>query len=358
MINWQAKLVTHEAKLRIAVYFENSAELNARIRQVAGARWSRTLKAWHVPDTAENRKRFNVNDLQSETRNNTNAIKQNLSLSQTQKVDEFRRWLRSKRYSENTIKTYCEALQAFLRFCGNKAVDEITNADIINFNNDFLLRRQLSSSYQNQVVNSIKLFFKKIENTGFDIELVHRPRREKRLPNVLSKAEVKSLLEAHNNIKHKAMLSLVYSCGLRSSELINLKINDIDSARNLLHVKNAKGKKDRICPLSDKTIELLRTYFIDYRPDIYLFEGQVKAEPYDSRSLQMVLKTALSKTKIQKPVTLHWLRHSYATHLLEGGTDLRYIQEILGHKSSRTTEIYTHVSTRSIQKIISPFDDL
>ena len=154
------------------------------------------------------------------------------------------------------------------------------------------------------------------------------------------------------------MLSLIYSCVLRSSELINLKIHEVDSKRNLLIIKKAKGNKDRIAPLSDKTIQLLREYFKINKPITYLFEGQMKGEPYDTRSLQLVMKTALLKAKIKKPVTLHWLRHSYATHLLESGTDIRYIQEILGHKSSRTTEIYTHVSTRSLQKIISPFDDL
>jgi integrase/recombinase XerD len=187
---------------------------------------------------------------------------------------------------------------------------------------------------------------------------VHRPKREKLLPNVLSKEEIKLILNAHSNIKHKAMLSLIYSCGLRRSELLNLKPSDIDSKRNIIIVRQAKGKKDRIAPLSLKIIEMLREYFILYKPSIYLFEGQTKGTAYDERSLQKVLKQAIEKVGIKKPVTLHWLRHSYATHLLENGTDLRYIQEILGHSSSKTTEIYTHVSTKSIQKITSPFDYL
>ncbi len=150
----------------------------------------------------------------------------------------------------------------------------------------------------------------------------------------------------------------MYSCGLRRSELLNLKLTDIDSKRNLIIIKQAKGKKDRIVPLSTKIVEMLRNYYIAYKPKSWLFEGQAENTKYDERSLSNVLKQALAKTKINKPVSLHWLRHSYATHLLESGTDLRYIQELLGHSSSRTTEIYTHVSAKSIQQIKSPFDDL
>jgi integrase/recombinase XerD len=174
----------------------------------------------------------------------------------------------------------------------------------------------------------------------------------------LSKEEVKIILNAHNNLKHKMMLSLIYACGLRCGELLALKPVHIDSKRNIVLLKKAKGNKDRIVPLSPKILEMLRQYYKDYKPKIYLFEGQISGSPYDSRSLQLVLKQALKKVGIQKPVTLHWLRHSFATHLLESGTDLRYIQELLGHCSSRTTEIYTHVSTKSIQQIKSPFDDL
>ena len=154
------------------------------------------------------------------------------------------------------------------------------------------------------------------------------------------------------------MLSLIYSCGLRCGELIKLKPEDVDGKRGLLLVKQAKGRKDRIVPLSPKILQLLREYYIACKPEIYLFEGQKKGEPYDERSLQQVLKQSLRKCNITKPVSLHWLRHSYATHLLENGTDLRYIQEILGHTRSTTTEIYTHVSNLSIQKVVSPFDTL
>jgi integrase/recombinase XerD len=148
------------------------------------------------------------------------------------------------------------------------------------------------------------------------------------LPNVLSKEEVKIILEALSNIKHKTMLSLIYACGLRSGELLSLKKEHVDSHRNLLIIKQGKGKKDRIVPLGNKMIVMLRTYYLAFKPKIYLFEGEETGSQYNARSLQMVLKQAIAKTKITKPATLHWLRHSYATHLLEAGTDLRYIHPV------------------------------
>ena len=202
------------------------------------------------------------------------------------------------------------------------------------------------------------MYFKTCRDTKIEIDKIHRPKRAKVLPNVLSKEEVKKILDAHSNLKHKAMLSMIYSCGLRRGVLLNLKFSDIDSKRNIVLLKNAKGKKDRIAPLSPKILAMLRTYYKEYKPKNWLFEGQKQGEQYSEKSLQSVLKQALQKVGITKPVTLHWLRHSYATHLLESGTDLRYIQELRGHSSSKTTEIYTHVSTKNIQQIKSPFDDL
>ncbi len=249
-------------------------------------------------------------------------------------------------------------MKSFLVFYREKSVAEITNEDVIVYNNDYILKNNLSASYQNQTVNAIKLFFIMVRETKMNIDKIHRPKRAKILPNVLSKEEIKLILNAHRNIKHKTMLSMIYSCGLRCGELLALKPVHIDSKRNIVLLKNSKGKKDRIVPLSPKILEILRDYFKLYKPTVYLFEGQNKGEPYSDKSLQSVLRQALQKTGITKPVTLHWLRHSYATHLLESGTDLRYIQELLGHNSSKTTEIYTHVSTKSIQQIKSPFDDL
>lgn len=368
----------------IKIAFEKDEILDKVVKTIPGCKWSQTHRAWYVPErktlVSELNQCFNgkaylkYRDLKEKPlcdpvliiknpKEETKELKQIKDLSELNdeallKLREFKQWLRSKRYSESTIGTYCDGLKIFLRYYSDKSISEITNADVIAFNNDYILENKLSSSFQNQIVNAVKLFFRTVENKKLDPELIHRPKRPKSLPNVLSKEEVKAILNAHNNIKHKAMLSLIYSCGLRCGELLALKPEHIDSKRNLLIIKQGKGRKDRIAPLSQKVLELLRHYFEACKPEVFLFEGQKKGEAYDGRSLQQVLKQGLDKAKINKPVTLHWLRHSYATHLLEGGTDLRYIQEILGHSRSTTTEIYTHVSTKGIQNVVSPFDSL
>jgi integrase/recombinase XerD len=347
-MKWESKLIKFDGAVRIAVIFEKNAELIARIKSIAGSRWNPSLGVWHLPDTDENRLRFKLPLLSTTTPSEEGIIQ----------IEKFKQWLLSKRYSPSTIKTYSEALKSFLIFFREKPIGEITNEDVIVYNNEYILKNKLSSSYQNQIVNAIKLFFQTIRDTKMIVDKIHRPKRSKVLPNVLSKEEIKLILNAQSNIKHKMMLSLIYSCGLRRSELINLKPQDIDSKRNIVLLKNAKGKKDRITPLSPIILEMLRNYYNGYKPKTWLFEGQIVGEQYSEQSLQSVLKQALQKAGNTKPVTLHWLRHSYATHLLESGTDLRYIQELLGHSSSKTTEIYTHVSTKSIQQIKSPFDDL
>ncbi len=347
MMEWKAQLVTHKGEERIVVYFEKDDTLTARLRSLGDARWSKQMKAWHLPDTIENRKRFKL-PLPDES-NSSSAIDEQL--------EKYRQWLSVKRYSDNTIKTYTETLKSFLTFFKNKPIEDIRHEDVIRYNHDFIIKNKLSASYQNQVINSIKLYFSTTENRQLEVNLIERPIREKKLPNVLSKEEIKLILDAPSNLKHKAMLVLIYSCGLRRSELLHLKPADIDSKRGVIIIRQAKGKKDRIVPLSVKALEMLREYYKAFRPVTWLFEGQTKG-PYDERSLSNVLAQAVAKAKIKKPVTLHWLRHSYATHLLENGTDLRYIQEILGHNSSKTTELYTHVSTKSIRNVKSPFDDL
>ena len=365
-MNWQAKPLLHKGAQRIAVYFDNTPTLNARIKKLPDAKWSNSLKAWHVPDNAENRKRFKITQLLNNaiTQLNTtahaplsNRAIAPLNTTALQKTEQFKQWLRSKRYSESTITTYTNALQAFLRFYQHKPITEITNNDLIVFNNEYIIANKLSATYQNQIVNGVKLFFAKIVNAKLNPELVHRPKKYNPLPKVLATEEVAAIINALDNVKHKTMLSLIYSAGLRRSELLYMRIENIDSKRMQISIKKSKGGKDRIAPLSETVLALLREYYKQYKPKEFLFEGQ-NGEKYGARSLAFVLQTACEKAGIKKRVTLHMLRHSYATHLLESGTDLRYIQELLGHKSSRTTEIYTHVSQKSINKIVSPLDKL
>jgi integrase/recombinase XerD len=281
-----------------------------------------------------------------------------LSDGEKKEIDEFRKWMIHRRYSDSTIDTYIGMLGQFLRFIKPKKSGEIDSDDMIMFVNEYVIPRKLSYTFQNQVISAVKLFFRHLNKTELEVETFRRPRREHRLPNVLSKDEVKKIIEAPANTKHRVMLCLIYACGLRRSELLNLLPSDVDSSRGVLMIRQSKGKKDRIVPISQKVIGILREYYRYYKPERYLFEGQVNGEQYSASSMQKVLKEACYKAGVRKPVTLHWLRHSYATHLLESGTDLRFIQELLGHSSSRTTELYTHVSIKSIQNIKSPFDDL
>jgi integrase/recombinase XerD len=331
---------------RIGVKFKKDPALIARFKKLEGALWSYKYGCWHLPDTPKYRAQF--------------RMPQKVELTEYHhiKLDKFKQWLWAQRYSENTIKVYIDSLTTFLKFFPQKEIEMINMDDLLQFNNEYILAKKLSSAYQNQCINAIKLFFKTIETKILPVELIYRPRREKKLPNVLSKEEVKNILESMVNIKHKTMLSLIYSCGMRRSELLHLRPNDIDSYRKLVIIRQGKGKKDRVVPLSPKILDMLRTYYTGYKPKVWLFEGQKPGEQYDERSLASVFKQGLERAKINKPASLHWLRHSYATHLLEAGTDLRYIQELLGHSSSKTTEMYTHVSTKNIQNIISPFDTL
>jgi len=358
--------IMHRDENRLLLRFQKEQVLIDLVRAIPDCRWSKTNSAWHVPNGMESKvqlvrlsgKGITIRWADPALDKYGQRAEQPLpDNSLSEEITLFERYLKQRRYSENTIRIYTDGLKIFLRFTG-KPVLVITNADLERFNHDYVIAHRYSHSFQNQIINAVKLFYRSIYNTKFNVDEVERPRREHKLPNVLSKEEVKRILTVSANIKHRAMLSLIYACGLRRSELLNLKPLDIDSKRGLLIIRMAKGNRDRVVPISEKTITMLREYYKIYKPKIWLFEGQIKGEQYSEKSIQDVLKLAVEKVNIKKPITLHWLRHSYATHLLESGTDLRYIQELLGHKSSKTTEIYTHVSTQSIQKLRSPFDDL
>jgi len=362
----------HKGERRIKLLFGYDKELISLVKKLPGSAWSKTMKCWHVPDEPDVIKNLLsyfkgiawLDYSALKKKEDTKDVPQvTIALSPASGSDhamigELKKWMEHKRYSPSTIKTYTGAALVFIRFLKPKEVKDAANEDVVKFTNEYILPNKLSASYQNQTINAIKIFFREVLKSSIVVDEIERPRREHHLPNVLSKEEIKAILQAPANIKHKAMLSLIYACGLRRSELLNLKPTDVDSKRGLLIIRQAKGKKDRVTPVSDKIISLLRDYYTAYKPVIWLFEGQAKGTQYSEQSLQSVLKQALSKAGIKKPVSLHWLRHSYATHLLEGGTDLRYIQELLGHKNSKTTEIYTHVTDKSLQKIKSPYDDL
>lgn len=345
--------------------FAYDVKLIGHVRALAGARWSPEHKAWHVSagragllflyaylseeaDVKVDKSLERYVEVRAELEMPVGEVLEALKAYEV--------YLHHVRYSASTVRTYLNAVRVFLQWA-KKPVAEIGNQDLILFNSHLRLQG-FSASYQNQVASGVKLFFARLHERQLDVEKIERPRQEHKLPNVLSKEEVARLLEAVRNPKHKTMLSLIYACGLRRGELLRLKPTDINSQRGILLIRQSKGNKDRIVPVPKRMIALLREYYKAYRPKVWLFEGFGAGEPYSPRSLQMVMRQAVAAAHINKPATLHWLRHSYATHLLERGTDLRYIQALLGHNSSKTTEIYTHVSTQGLQNIVSPFEDL
>jgi integrase/recombinase XerD len=371
--------VVHKGQTRIALKFDYDEDLIGIIKEIPGVRWSATMSCWHIPDESETRGMFfrllqgsaflDYSALDGYSYEKAIPMKEGsgriknehlpeISAGGQADIDKFRKWMEHKRYGDSTINTYVSMMTRFLRFVMPKEATDCEAGDMVRYVNEYIIPRGLSYTFQNQTISAARKFFSEIYDNSLFTEDIERPRREHRLPNVLSKEEIKAILEAPVNIKHRAMLSLIYACGLRRSELLNLKPADIESKRHVLIIRQSKGKKDRIVPISEKILGLLREYFKACKPERYLFEGQAHGERYSATSLEKVLKESCDRAGITKPVTLHWLRHSYATHLLEAGTDLRYIQELLGHKSSKTTEIYTHVSFKSIQNIKSPFDSL
>ncbi len=259
------------------------------------------------------------------------------------------------RYSKSTCDSYQFMFREFLRFVYPKPLHQITKWDILQFQRHLVVDKKVSRSYQNQSINAIKFYLEHVlgqDRQFFDLQ---RPKKTEKLPEVLSLEEVKAILKATGNLKHKAILATIYSAGLRVGELTELKISDIDSHGMRIWVREGKGVKDRITVLSPLLLELLRLYFKKYRPGRYLFESP-DGKPYSASSIRKILHRSVVRAGIRKKVVPHTLRHSFATHLLENGTNLRYIQTLLGHTSAKTTEIYTHVSTKKLDEVKSPLD--
>ena len=364
---------THRKKRVLLIQFGYNDEVKNHLKKLKNILWSSTLKSFYTDLSLEkirivlnhfNTKKWAV-DIQQlnnyievskrKQAQNSHLIKE-LPKDTATDLHKFRKWLSQKRLSQNTVTTYVEVSKTYLRYALFKKATIFDSKTVEAFSYDYIFTPNRSVSYQNQFISGVKKYF---EFHGYLYNEIHieRPRKEKKLPLVLSTQEVKALIDVVMNLKHKALLSLLYSAGLRIGEALNLEIRDIDSKRMLIHVRQAKGKKDRYTLLSPAFVELLRIYYLSYKPQKYLFEGQ-KGGKYSATSAQKVIKNALTRTSIQKQVTLHTLRHSFATHLLEKGTDIRYIQELLGHSSPNTTMLYTHVTTASFKKIQNPFDDL
>ena len=262
-----------------------------------------------------------------------------------------------KNYSQNTIKNYRNWFIYFLKSFPDRKPSGIVKNEIIDFLVSFRKSKSWSATSQNQLINAIKFFYEQLLKRPREVYDLPRAQKPYQLPEIFSASEILAILNACENLKHRTILSLGYACGLRVSELVNLKISEVDSKRMVINIRQGKGKKDRIVMLSEKLLELFRTYYTEYKPKVWMFEGQT-GEQYSSRSIQAVLHHAKEKAGIKKKGSIHALRHSFATHLLESGTDIVSIKELLGHNSLRTTMTYTHVSKKHLSKIKSPFDSL
>jgi integrase/recombinase XerD len=330
----------------LRVSFPYDAELVKKIRTVEGRHWSSEQKCWLVPRTE-----VVMNEL---NRLFGKSLIQIVPIVTW--LENLRKELIARRYSPKTIKAYIFSNKQLFNFT-RKPAEFIAKEDIRDFLVYLAEEKSVATSSLNITINALKFFYHEILKNDLVIDIT-RPKKDKKLPVVLSKEEISRILTAVVNLKHKSILMLTYASGLRVSEVVRLKIEDLDQERKLIMIKGAKGRKDRYTVLSDVAFQILQEYCSKFKPEGWLFPGFQNNGHISIRTAQSVFGQAKDAAGIEKDVSIHSLRHSFATHLLEGGTDLRYIQELLGHQSSKTTEIYTHVSNRILGKIVSPLDTM
>lgn len=356
----------------IGIKFSPDKLIQNLIKGLPDPKWSQQYNMAYIPNTKENMGILfntfkgiiwiNYNKFYSNKPVNTNNEKVDVQWFRNRKTDaeyrlcpeEYLLKLELKKYANSTVKTYVTFFEMFINHFKEKRLETLDESDIRAFL-QILIHKNVSNSYLNQVINSIKFYYETVlgmPNRFYEIE---RPRKEHKLPKVISKEEVIAIIEHTNNLKHRCIVQLLYGSGLRRSELLNLKLNDIDSKRMLIRVEGAKGNKDRLTLLSNNALKDLRMYFKEWKPKEFLFEGR-KGGKYSPESVVQIVKQAANKAGIKQNVSPHILRHSFATHLLESNVDLRQIQVLLGHGSSKTTEIYTHVATNTFKTIKNPLD--
>jgi integrase/recombinase XerD len=356
----------HRQKAIVEIRFVYNPGIISKLKSSFPVRWSATKKCWYTLDDDFNLNQFynalkdlafiDYTALKSKSTSENNIQNKNIERKEQYTLPKgYIEKLERKRYSASTIRTYCKYFTDYITYFKNKEIEEIKTEEINAYILHLIRTKDISSSQQNQRINSIKFYYEKV--LGHDSEIYHidRPRKARTLPSVLSEKEIMMILQALNNLKHKAIIATIYSAGLRRGELIELRKQDIDFEKMMLFIRGGKGKKDRITLLSVATAKVLQYYLEKEKPNYWLFEG-INRKQYSATSISKILSKAAQKAGIEKRVTPHILRHSFATHLLEQGVDIRYIQTLLGHESSKTTEIYTHVSKRALANISSPLD--
>jgi integrase/recombinase XerD len=379
----------------IGIYFDKNTDLEKIIRSQPAVKWSQTNKCWYIPLTQKGYALL-IEDLKEKAIVNNALLKAylqkkkkvektlpeekyvenkkqtaltkpvalsaawQLSDANTKALEKFVQQLKLKAYSPSTIKTYRNEFLQLLQILKTKAVDRLAVDDIKRYMVYAMEKEGIGENTAHSRLNALKFYFEQVLGREKFFWEIPRPKKPTLLPKLLNEEEIRRLFNALTNKKHKAMLFTAYSAGLRVSEIVNLKMADIDSKRMQLFIARAKGKKDRYVNLSPVVLDILRNYVKEYKPKplVYLFESEQTMKPYPIRTVQQIFTNAKNKAGIKKEVGVHSLRHSFATHLLDKGTDIKYIKDLLGHFDIKTTERYLHVSKKQLVNIISPFDDL
>lgn len=382
----------------IGIYFPNTVKLNRLAREIPGIKYSRQNRCWYIPISREGyklvkskfstvalvnnqplkdylikRRQFLEKGVSSTGSFSANAGKSPglpkpfvppvidvLSAENRLALDKFVERLKMKAYSPSTIRTYSNEFTQLLSLLKKKKAEDLTVEEIKRYMVFIMERQGVNENTAHSRLNALKFYFEQVlgrEKFFWDIP---RPKKPQQLPKLLNENEIRRLFNALANKKHKAMLFTAYSAGLRVSEIVNLKIADIDSGRMQIFIEHGKGKKDRCVNLSPVLLDILRNYIQSYRPKPkkFLFESEHTGDAYPIRTVQQIFTNAKNKAGILKAVGVHSLRHSFATHLLDKGTDIKYIKDLLGHFNIKTTERYLHVSKQQLVNIVSPFDDL
>lgn len=368
-------------ELIVEIHFEFNKQIIEVIKSIPGRRWNKHAKYWYISQRHFKLEEFmdkldtiatidysaleafdhgtNISSPDdhpaSERDKHIKRFEESAIKPKIELPSEYLEKLIRKRYSQNTIKTYVTYMRSFMVEFKGRELDSIKTQEINEYILKLIRTKGISHSQQNQRINAIKFYYEKVAGLDKQLYYLERPKKSRELPKVLSETEVLAILESIQNLKHKSIIATIYSAGLRRSELINLRKQDIFFDRKLIFIRGAKGKKDRTSILADSLAVTLNRYLQEFKPNYWLFEG-VNRNQYSATSIAKILQRGARKAGIEKKVTPHMLRHSFATHLLEQGVDIRYIQTILGHGSSKTTEIYTHVSKTSLAKIKSPLD--
>lgn len=357
----------HRKKVVLSVYFEKNFSVKEIVKNIEGFQFSATKKAWVAPfsETLISKLKNKLNEFvvfidDASLRKNisiTQRTKRNISEQNKDIIRAYVKYLQGKRLSENTVKVYFGFVADFVDYIKDKALNDLTNRDVELFIEDIFLARNISVSTQRQFISAMKHFAVFYPECSINELELTRPKKNNFLPTVLSQEEVLDLIRACKNLKHRAIITLLYSSGLRIGELMNLQLKHISIDRMQIYIENGKGRKDRYVQLAKSFIPLLRNYFMTYKPSKYFVENP-NGSHYSASSVRKFLHRATKEAGIHKKVTPHTLRHSYATHMLENGIGLRHIQALLGHSKPETTMIYTHVAKKDLLDIESPLDNI